>query len=473
MMFEYVKVVIAFLEMHPEIAYALVFLAATFESMPLLGSVIPGSTIILAVSATAPKGVVSFWPLLCWSVLGAIIGDGFSYWLGRRYQRHILATWPCNRYPQLARRSESFFQKHGGKSVVIGRFTPALRPFIPLFAGILDMPAHRFYLANILSALLWAPAHVIPGIALGATLGLAAAVAGRLVALVVTVVLALWIAAWAARYVLRRALPRLTHMLEVLRNLARSRDTWLNRQILSVLDPTRNEVRGLALAGIVLIGAAWLFLGVLEDVVTDDPLIRADRAVYAMLQGMRSIAGDAIMTAITELGDRSVVYSIVVAVTIWLVFKRAWRSAGYLIIAVAGASLFNSGIKLILSRARPLLDLYQGLSAFSFPSGHTTVNAVLYGFLCVLILRGSRPAWRIPVAIITASLVTLIAFSRLYLGAHWFSDVVGGLAFGSMWIALLGTGYHFHRPDRISSRGLAITVATALLIADDVNFYRR
>ena len=80
--------------------------------------------------------------------------------------------------------------------MVLGRFVPALRPFIPLFAGILRMPPHRFYLANGLSALLWAPAHVIPGVALGAALGVAEAVAGRLVALPLFILLLLWAVAW-------------------------------------------------------------------------------------------------------------------------------------------------------------------------------------------------------------------------------------------------------------------------------------
>jgi undecaprenyl-diphosphatase len=442
------------------------------ESIPLLGSVIPGSTIILAVSATAPGGTVSFWPLLFWSVLGAIIGDGASYWMGRRYQRRILATWPCNRYPQLAQRSEAFFEKHGGKSVAIGRFTPALRPFIPLFAGILDMPPRRFYIANVLSALLWAPAHIIPGIALGATLGLAAAVVGRLIGLVTIVLLALWLAAWLARYILRQALPRLAACQTALRRRASIRDNWLNRQILSLLDPERSELRGLISAGLVLIGATWLFLGVIEDVVTGDPLVRADRAVYALLQGLHSIIGDGVMTVITELGDSIVIIAIVSAATLWLMSQKAWRSALYLIVAVSGASLFNSGIKLILSRGRPIADLYQGISDYAFPSGHATVNSVLYGFLCVLVLRELRPLWRIPVAIIAASLVTLIALSRLYLGAHWFSDVVGGLAFGAIWVALLGTGYQLHRPDAIKPRGLIAVVVAALVLAGGINIER-
>ncbi len=471
MILDYIKALLAFLSLHPEISYGLVFLAATVESMPLLGSIIPGSTIILAVAATAPSGAVSFWPLIFWSVLGAIIGDGASYWLGRRYQRRILLSWPCNRYPQLAARSEAFFARHGGKSIVIGRFTPALRPFVPLFAGILELPPRRFYAANILSALLWAPAHIIPGIALGATLGLAAAVVGRLIGLGAIIVLTLYLAIWVTRIVIHRAVPHVDDCIAALRQWAGNGDQWIRRQVAALLDPARNEARALALVGLILIGAAWLFLGVLEDVVTGDPLVQLDHGVYALLQSARSPMTDAVMTAITEMGDTFVAIAVAGAAILWLLYRRIWRGAAYLGLAVAGAWLFNGGLTLILSRARPVGDLYGGLAAYSFPSTDATVNFALYGFICVLTIQGVRASWRIPVTGLALSLVTLIALSRLYLGAHWLSDVLAGFAFATVWIVLLGTGYHVHHREKIESGSLLTVAALALLLAGATNAY--
>jgi undecaprenyl-diphosphatase len=468
---EYLKAAVSFLEAHPYIAYGAVFLAAIFEAVPAIGAIIPGSMIIVAISALTPTGAVSFWPLICWAVLGAIIGDGFSYWLGSHYRRQILEIWPFHRYPQIASRSEAFFQRHGSKSVVLGRFVPALRPFIPLFAGILRMPAHRFYLANGLSALLWAPANVIPGVALGAALGLAAAVAGRLVALTLFILLLLWAVAWIVTYVVRKGVP---HLLAAYRSLlvwSELRDTWFRRQVRSLVDPAQNETRGLALAAIILITAIWLFLGVLEDVVSKDPLVRADSALYALLQGLRSPVGDAILIAVTELGDNLVVTSVTIAVLIWFAFQRAWCTAAYWISAVALASVFNSLIRMALSRARPMEGLYVGVDQFSFPSGHATVNFVMYGFLAFLVARELRPAWSMPVVAFLSSLVALIASSRLYLGAHWFSDVAGGLAFGAAWIVVLGTAYHYHRREKIRARGLLVLAAATLALAGTANIY--
>src|SRR5204862_7161393 len=98
------------------------------------------------------------------AVAGAIAGDGFSFWLGHRYHREILRGWPLNRFPRLIARSAQFIRKHGIASVFLARFTAVVRAFVPLVAGILRMSSRHFSVANVLSALLWAPIHVFPGV---------------------------------------------------------------------------------------------------------------------------------------------------------------------------------------------------------------------------------------------------------------------------------------------------------------------
>jgi undecaprenyl-diphosphatase len=239
----------------------------------------------------------------------------------------------------------------------------------------------------------------------------------------------------------------------------------------SLVDPAQNETRGLVLAAIILIGAIWLFLGVLEDVVSEDPLVRADSALYALLQGLRSPGGDAFLIAVTEFGDNLVVISVAIAVLVWFALQRAWCTAVYWISAVALASVFNSMIRMALSRVRPMEDLYVGMSQFSFPSGHATVNFVMYGFLAFLVARELRPAWSMAVVAFLSSLVALIAVSRLYLGAHWLSDVAGGLAFGAAWVVVLGTAYHYHRRETIRATGLLVVAAVTLALAGTANIY--
>jgi membrane protein DedA with SNARE-associated domain len=125
------------------------------EAIPVIGTVVPGSTLIIGISAIATGADVNAWLLLAAATTGAICGDGLSFWLGRQYHREILLAWPLNRYPQLIDRSETFINRYGAASVFLARFIAVVRAFVPLVAGILGMSRRQFYAANILSALAW------------------------------------------------------------------------------------------------------------------------------------------------------------------------------------------------------------------------------------------------------------------------------------------------------------------------------
>ena len=171
----YLSDITDFIAMHPQYAAWTVFLLAFSEAIPIIGTVVPGSTLIVAISALAVEAAISPWMLLVAATLGAIVGDGTSYWLGQRCHREILQRWPLKEFPGLIARSEAFFNRYGGASVFLARFTAVVRAFVPLIAGIVRMPARQFYVANILSALVWAPAHVFPGVVFGLLVSLAGA----------------------------------------------------------------------------------------------------------------------------------------------------------------------------------------------------------------------------------------------------------------------------------------------------------
>lgn len=155
---------ISFVSAHPWLAYLTLFLAALLEAVPVVGSVIPGSTIILALSALVPGGELKLpWVLLA-AALGAVLGDGSAYWIGHRQQREILSTWPLTNYPRVVEQSENFFHRFGAWAVFFARFVPPIRAFVPVTAGALGMAPAKFYAVNIPAILAWAPAHVLPGV---------------------------------------------------------------------------------------------------------------------------------------------------------------------------------------------------------------------------------------------------------------------------------------------------------------------
>ena len=166
-MTSYFQGLVEFVGAHPQLSFVAVFLLALSEAVPVVGTVVPGSTLILAVSALATTAGVTPWALLIAAVAGAIVGDGFSFWLGHNYRRQILRGWPLNRFPWLVERSAQLIRKYGVASVFLARFTAVVRAFVPVLAGALKMSTRHVYLANLLSALVWAPMHVFPGVLVG------------------------------------------------------------------------------------------------------------------------------------------------------------------------------------------------------------------------------------------------------------------------------------------------------------------
>jgi membrane protein DedA with SNARE-associated domain len=160
----FIDPLIAFVSAHAWLAYLTLFLAALLEAVPVVGSVIPGSTIILTLSALVPGGELRLELVLAAAVAGAMIGDGTAFWIGHRSQREILSAWPMANYPRVIARSEAFFHRWGALAVFFARFVPPIRAFVPITAGALGMPPLRFYAVNIPAILLWAPAHVLPGV---------------------------------------------------------------------------------------------------------------------------------------------------------------------------------------------------------------------------------------------------------------------------------------------------------------------
>ena len=155
---------ISFVSAHAWLAYLTLFLAALLEAVPVIGSVVPGSTIILALSALVPGGDLRLEWVLAAATAGALLGDGSAFCLGHRAQHEILTAWPMSNYPRVVAQSEAFFQRWGALAVFFARFVPPIRAFVPITAGASGMPTARFFAVNIPAVLLWAPAHVLPGV---------------------------------------------------------------------------------------------------------------------------------------------------------------------------------------------------------------------------------------------------------------------------------------------------------------------
>jgi membrane protein DedA with SNARE-associated domain len=152
---------------HSSWAFPVMFVTAFGESFAFVSLLFPGTSILIVAGTLMSAGSLPYWPVLAGAAIGAVLGDSVSYWLGRRYGGGIGRIWPFTRHPDLLPNGIRFFKRHGGKSVFIGRFFGPVRAAIPLAAGIMRMPRGRFWLANITSALVWAPMLLFAGDAAG------------------------------------------------------------------------------------------------------------------------------------------------------------------------------------------------------------------------------------------------------------------------------------------------------------------
>jgi membrane protein DedA with SNARE-associated domain len=148
---------------NPGWAGFVVFTLSACESLAVVGLFIPGVVVMGIIGGLVTAGILQVVPTLAWAVLGAILGDGISYYIGWRFKEHLPNYWPFRRFPRWLERGKKFFVDHGGKSIVIGRFVGPVRPFIPVVAGMMHMRPRDFLFANIFSAVCWAPIYMLPG----------------------------------------------------------------------------------------------------------------------------------------------------------------------------------------------------------------------------------------------------------------------------------------------------------------------
>ena len=453
----------AWITAHPAWAGSLVFLIAFFESLALVGLFMPGALLMFGVGALVGTGHLPLWPTLGAAFAGAVTGDGVSFWLGRHFNQRLKVMWPLRRHPELVARSTDFLHRHGGKSVLLGRFVGPIRPVIPAVAGMLGMPALRFAAVNVLSGALWAPAYLLPGVVFAASLGLAAEVASRLAVLIVLLLALLFTVVWLVRRLFRLLHPRAHALIRAVLAWARLHPRMATLPA-AVLDPHHPEAKGLTLLALVLLGAGAAFFFILHGLSENTLLGGLDNTVYHALQSLRTPGVDRVMVAVTELGDGRLLTAVFTTVLLWLLSGRRWLAAGHWLAAAGFSLLLTAFLKVLTGVPRPT-PLYVGWDAFSFPSGHVAHSLAVYGFLAVVIGREVSDAARALLYVFVGTLVALIGFSRLYLGAHWLSDVLGGLSLGLAWVALLGIAYRRHPSERLSPAGLALTAGLTVAVA--------
>lgn len=196
----------------------------------------------------------------------------------------------------------------------------------------------------------------------------------------------------------------------------------------------------------VAVAACIGFVEIADEIGADEDLGQFDVALSAALSRHASDQQLQIFATLTDLGDRRFLISFGGVIAVLLLIRRQWFLAAAWVAATASGGLMNTALKAIFERSRPeWLHGYATAHGWSFPSGHSSGAAIVYGLLAYLVVIHLPKRFHVPVAIAAMALIVSVGFSRVILQVHYFSDVLGGYAFGAAWVAAWIAGLEMFR----------------------------
>lgn len=424
--------------------YLVIFVIVALECQAILGLFMPGESLVLIAGFLAQQGTFDPGVLAFVIAAAAILGDSIGYELGRR----LGLGWLIQSGRRFGLRQESldrvdrFIARHGGKAVFAGHFMHMMRALMPFIAGASRMRYRQFLVFNAAGCILWATAFVAIGYFAGASWRVAARWIGRASEIIGGAILLAIALGWLWHWLVR-------HETDVIRRwqsaVGHPRVATLCRRFAPLLQFLRDRLSPEGYLGLEMtigfsffIGASWLFGGIAEDVMHGDPLTVIDKDIALWLHERTTPGMLAVMQFITDLASPvwvTVASSLIAIVLLW---KRWWYRLLALVLVFPCGMVLTSLLKIAFHRSRPSFAGSTAIfQSYSFPSGHTMSAMLLYGMLAVLgVIALDSWRWRVGIVIGACIMVLLIGFSRMYLGAHYLSDVLAAMAFGLAWLAL-------------------------------------
>ncbi|MBZ0329134.1 bifunctional DedA family/phosphatase PAP2 family protein [Halomonas sp. ANAO-440] len=444
----------------PGMLLFIIGLIALLESLALVGLLLPGVVLITAAASLAGHQDMGIAAILLAAFIGAVIGDGLSFILGYTQRERVTRLWPFSQHPEWLARGARFFQRYGSLSVFFGRFVGPVRPVIPLIAGMLQMSPRAFVWANLASAALWAPAYVLPGYLLGQTwqqlLGLPPGLGGLLIALTLLVVALGFIFSW-----LRHQFSRSGRLYRLLASIAR-RHPVMRRLWLTHSWRSRGEIPL----------ASWLLLifslgglsGLTIAVIRQRGPFDLDLKVHALFDSLAVPALPAFGQLLARVGDMYGILALVIPWGLWLLARRHLAALLHLAAGLGAIALLNTLGKAIIGRPRPDTPDYL-TGSLAYPSAHASSAVVLYGLAAAFLAQGLPRQKRFWAYWIAIALALPMAFSRLVIGVHWLSDLIGGALLGLVVCALVRLSWQNQpRPALTPCPWLALTAASLVLV---------
>jgi membrane protein DedA with SNARE-associated domain/membrane-associated phospholipid phosphatase len=417
--------------------YLLVGTFAFLETGAFVGLVAPGETVVILAGAVAGQGATSLYVTIAIVWTAAWGGDSASFLLGRRLGRgFVMRHGPRVRItPERFAQVESYFSRHGGKTILIGRFVGLVRALAPFIAGSSGMRYRQFVPYSILGTGLWAGCFTLVGYFASRSLDRAAELAGRGTFLFGTVVVVVVAIVVTVRF-LRRPENRVRVVAEMERRPVMRQLVLLGRR----LQPQARFLwqrltpggLGLEFSGLVAALSVGLYALIAYTVVlsADPGPTPGDMTALDVARDLDAGWLIEIANVITDLGSVAVVLSLAAVAGIALAIKGRWAELGVLIASMAIIVLAVDALKDSVDRPRPP-NASDDVHGAAFPSGHAAYS-VIYAWLAITVVARIRPGITNGTVLIAAgvAVTVVVGLTRIYLGVHYLSDVFSGWGLG-------------------------------------------
>ncbi len=384
--------------------YSILSLVTILEGMPLIGSLIPGHTIVILSGFLAKIGIFNLSAVVIIVTASAFAGDVIGYFLGRRYGLALLEKF--GRYiflkPEHIERARTLINKHTGKAIIFGRFNPITRSLIPFIIGTSHSSLRRFWFYDFMGVVIWAFGSIALGYVFGASYHVAAGLIGKFSAIALVVALIL---IFVYRFVNKRF-----HI-------------FAKYELITLL---------FSIAGL------YLFFKTIQDALTDKGFMAGlDVWINMFFTSHASAFGVTLMRIVTDVLSPSFLSVFMLAGVIYFIYKKSWRYATIIFLSLSGGLVLSAFVKEIVMRARPFDQLIVE-TGYSFPSGHAIMATIFFVLAIYLFSRKIHSSLkRESFIVISVLLIILTGVSRLYLGVHWASDVFAGIGLGVFWTTLM------------------------------------
>ena len=432
--------------------YAVVGLAAFLETGAFVGLIAPGETIVIAGGVVAGQGEIELIPLIGIVWTCAVLGDTTSFFIGRRLGRSFLEK-HGPRVKITHERLEmvdGYFDRHGGKTILIGRFIGLVRALAPFIAGSSGLPYRRFIPFSVVGCGAWSTLFCVLGYIFWRSFDKVQHLVGQALfgfAVTVGVIVGL-VTAYRRREEIRAWLDehREHPLVKPLFVIGAPLYRWIVRPLVRVLRPPAQFVGnrlmpgelGLELTTLVAVGGvgAYFFIAYLTHFAGSFAPTPLDNDLLDLADRLQNDILVDVAKFVTNLGALPTAIVLVVGTSVLLVARRRYAEALVLLIGLALIYIAVHVTKDAIDRPRPTESLVE-TTGQAYPSGHAAY-ATAWVAVAVVLTRRLRLVTSGVLVFVALGIAAAVGVTRVYLRAHWWSDVAGGWGLGAGVFALLG-----------------------------------